>query len=105
MWPFASKGFLEKNLLLGTSLVDMYAKCGMLVKAQEVLIHLPFRDVIAWSALITGYAQHGNFDEALNAFEAIQIEGIVPNPFIYVRIVNACSNQETLRKEEICMQG
>ena len=32
-----SRGFLEKDIVLGTTLVDMYAKCGMLEKAQEVL--------------------------------------------------------------------
>ena len=35
------KGLLEKDIMLATSVVDMYAKCGALAKAQEVVNDLP----------------------------------------------------------------
>ena len=65
-------GLLENNIAMGNALVDMYAKCGMLVKAQKVFDDLPKRDVISWNALISGYAQHGLGDEALSCFVRMQ---------------------------------
>eukprot|EP00250_Pteridium_aquilinum_P019731 c24551_g2_i2 orf=764-1438(+) len=50
-----TKGF-DLNLFVGNSLVDMYAKCGALAKAEGVLEELPARNVVSWSALIAGYA-------------------------------------------------
>ena len=43
---------LLDRVVIGSALVDMYAKCGALVKAQKVLEELPVHDVVAWSALI-----------------------------------------------------
>ena len=36
------QGLLQNNFVLGIALVDMYAKCGALAKAQRVLDELPF---------------------------------------------------------------
>eukprot|EP00250_Pteridium_aquilinum_P010917 c19715_g1_i2 orf=1-627(-) len=35
------RGLLEKNIFIGNALVSMYAKCGALAKAQQVLDELP----------------------------------------------------------------
>ena len=41
-----SRGLLEKDIAIGTSLVDMYAKCGALVHAQKLFDDLTLRDVV-----------------------------------------------------------
>ncbi|KAI5065611.1 hypothetical protein GOP47_0020306 [Adiantum capillus-veneris] len=84
-------GFLEHNVVLGNALVDMYAKCGALPQAQSVLEKLPCRNVVSWSALIAGYAQKGQGQQALECCEQMQREGIVPDAVTYVSIVNACA--------------
>ena len=59
-------GLLRKDIVLGTALVDMYAKCGSLSKAREVFDELPLHDAIAWNSLIAGYVEDGRGEEALN---------------------------------------
>eukprot|EP00250_Pteridium_aquilinum_P021575 c25164_g6_i1 orf=2-406(+) len=49
-----TKGLLKGDLLVGNTLVDVYAKIGLLVKARQVFDNLPRRDTISWNALITG---------------------------------------------------
>ncbi|MCO5554424.1 hypothetical protein L7F22_007954 [Adiantum nelumboides] len=44
---------LADHIEVGNALVDMYAKCGAMQKAQEVFDELPTRDVVSWNALIT----------------------------------------------------
>ena len=38
-----NRRFLEGNSVLGTALVDMYAKCGLLPRAEQVFEELPIR--------------------------------------------------------------
>lgn len=83
---------LEKDVHVGTALVDMYAKCGLLEKAQEVFDKLSRRDVISWNALVTGYIQHGLGDEVLNCFEQMQSRGITPDVVSYVCMLKACGS-------------
>ncbi|KAH7302534.1 hypothetical protein KP509_23G076700 [Ceratopteris richardii] len=85
------QGLLENNILLGSSLVDMYTKCNALSEAQALLENLPFRDVVLWSALVAGYAQAGQGDKALECYERMQNEGIFPNAVTYTCILKACA--------------
>ncbi|KAI5061774.1 hypothetical protein GOP47_0024279 [Adiantum capillus-veneris] len=86
----ASQGLLKKDVVLGNALVDMYAKCGVLVKAQEVLDELPVRNVVSWSALIAGFVQQGQGSEALGCFQRMRSEGISPDAITYACILKAC---------------
>ncbi|KAH7289259.1 hypothetical protein KP509_31G066800 [Ceratopteris richardii] len=81
---------LHNDEVLNTALVDMYVKCGDLVRAQNVLDGLPSRNVFCWSALIAGYAHQGHGEEAWNCFERMQYEGIIPNVVTFVCMVKAC---------------
>ena len=67
-----SRGLMEKNILLGTSMVDMYTNCSMLAKAYEVLRSLPIRAIISWNTLIIGYA-HGKREKAIRCLIAMQL--------------------------------
>ena len=56
------QGLLQKNIVLGTALVNMYAKCGLLEEAHELFRELPERDVVTWSSLIGGYSEKEHSD-------------------------------------------
>ncbi|MCO5553094.1 hypothetical protein L7F22_006615 [Adiantum nelumboides] len=47
------KGELARDLLVGNTLVDAYAKCGSLSQAQEVFAWLLQCGVVAWTALVS----------------------------------------------------
>ena len=104
------RGLLEKDVYLGNALIHLYAKCGILTKAQEVFNDLPFRNVVSWNALISGYTQHCRGHEALNCFEQMQGEGLSPNGITFLCIVKACGSIGALDKgkqiqEEVVSRG
>ncbi|KAI5075890.1 hypothetical protein GOP47_0009966 [Adiantum capillus-veneris] len=74
-----SLGLLQKNVVLDNALVDMYAKCGALQRAQKVLEEQPVRNVVPWSALIAGYAQQEQGQKSLGCFERMQSKGLSPD--------------------------
>ncbi|KAI5068818.1 hypothetical protein GOP47_0017163 [Adiantum capillus-veneris] len=87
------KGLLETEVFIGSILVDMYAKCGLLFKAAEVFDHLPVRNAVSWTALIGGYVEHGGSEEALTRFEEMQRQHFVPAPATYVCSLKACTSE------------
>ena len=93
-----NKCLLRKNPYVGSSLINMYAKCGALSKAQEVLDELPFRNIVSWSALIAGYSRKGHGHEALNCFERMQSEGLSPDEITLTCILKACGSTQSLDK-------
>ncbi|KAI5066526.1 hypothetical protein GOP47_0019150 [Adiantum capillus-veneris] len=104
------RGLLRKDIILGTAVVDMYAKCGALARAQQALDELPTRNVISWTSLITGYAQQNQGVQALNCYEHMLHEGLTPNAMTLVSVLKACGSIGALDTgeqilDEIATQG
>lgn len=53
---------------LSTRLIVLYTKCDCLRDARNVLAEMPERNVVAWTALMSGYSRGGHASEALNLF-------------------------------------
>lgn len=61
-----------RNKIVQTSILDMYAKCGLVCDARKVFDEMCERDVVAWTAMICGYTKVGMMDEALWLFENME---------------------------------
>ncbi|KAL6994213.1 AAA ATPase, partial [Sarracenia purpurea var. burkii] len=83
---------LTVNCELGTSLVDMYSKCGDLYCASCVFERMMVRNVWTWSTMILGLAQHGCGMEALELFKIMKNNGIQPNYVTFLGVLCACSH-------------
>jgi pentatricopeptide repeat protein len=92
------EGMLGKSCMLDTALVDMYAKCGEVATAKQVSDCLPTRDVVSWTALISGYAQHDFGEEAFRCFHQMQYEGLCPNEATFACVLQACGSMGALQK-------
>ncbi|KAH7279946.1 hypothetical protein KP509_37G044800 [Ceratopteris richardii] len=84
------QGLLEDDAFLAMAVVEMYAKCGALLKARQVVDELSIEHVVSWNALIAGYAQKGQGEEALDCFASMQAKGILPDAETFVYILKAC---------------
>ncbi|KAL5769798.1 hypothetical protein ACOSP7_013952 [Xanthoceras sorbifolium] len=90
------KNSLDGNNFVGTSLVHMYAKSGCLEDADVAFNRLIERDIVAWTAIISGFAQADQAEETLKYFRMMQQEGVRPNEFTLASCVSGCSNVATL---------
>ncbi|GMH23919.1 hypothetical protein Nepgr_025762 [Nepenthes gracilis] len=84
-------GFLS-DVVLGTSLVDMYNKCGSIERAQKAFLEMPSRTLVSWTSMITAFAQHGHSQQALQLFEDMRMAGKKPNKVTFIGVLSACSN-------------
>ncbi|XP_060673649.1 pentatricopeptide repeat-containing protein At2g22410, mitochondrial-like [Ziziphus jujuba] len=83
---------LELNVFLGSSLIDMYAKCGKMEDARKVFDGISNRNVVCWISMIVGYAQSDSFKEAIELFREMQLRGVEADAATVGSVVSACGN-------------
>lgn len=84
---------LQGNLVVCSSLVDMYGKCNDVDGARMVFDSMSCRNVVSWTAMIAGYAQNGKGYEALEVFREFSSYMMErPNHFMLASVINACAS-------------
>ncbi|KAH9317122.1 hypothetical protein KI387_018891 [Taxus chinensis] len=95
---YAIKTGFEVDVCVGTALVDMYSKCGLMVDARKLFHKISERNVVSWTAVISGYVQNAQSEEALNLFCQMQGENIKLNEFTFSTILGACASLKALEQ-------
>ncbi|KAJ4799936.1 Pentatricopeptide repeat-containing protein [Rhynchospora pubera] len=90
------------NVIMKTSLIDMYAQCGCIDKAIQIFESMKEKNIHTYGATISGLALHGDGKRALKIFSRMISEGIYPNEAIYVGILSACSRAGLLEEGFKC---
>lgn len=92
--PGQQTGSVDENALLSiaNSLISMYSKCGSIGDASKIFGRMERRDVISWTAMITGYAEHGLVLESFRLFESMKETGVIPNEVTFLGLLMACSH-------------
>lgn len=83
---------IEVGVILGTALVDMYAKNGAIFDALKVFEEMPERNTATWNAVICGLAHHGHATEAIELFWEMKRLKFQPNDVTFVGVLSACCN-------------
>ncbi|KAL6311142.1 hypothetical protein AAG906_025691 [Vitis piasezkii] len=87
---FLVKSGLQTSLYAGSSLIDMYVKCGAIEAARYVFSCMPSRSVVSMNAIIAGYAQN-DLVEAIDLFQEMQNEGLNPSEITFASLLDACN--------------
>lgn len=86
------KNNLTLNEFIGTSLIDLYSKCGPLKFAGQVFDKMPKRDTSCYNAMIRGLAVHGFGQEAIEFYKNMISLGLIPDEATFVVTISACSH-------------
>ncbi|KAL1197993.1 Pentatricopeptide repeat-containing protein [Cardamine amara subsp. amara] len=87
---YIKKHNLSLNVALGTSLVDMYAKCGNISEARSVFHGIQTRNSLTYTAIIGGLALHGDASAAISYFNEMIDAGIAPDEITFIGLLSAC---------------
>ncbi|WCJ27034.1 Pentatricopeptide repeat (PPR) superfamily protein [Euphorbia peplus] len=82
----------ELNVVLGTSLMNMYNRCGSVSKAREVFDSMRERNVVAWTSMVSGYGTNGYGHKAVELFEEMRRNGPCPNNITFTAVLSACAH-------------
>ncbi|XP_062110205.1 pentatricopeptide repeat-containing protein At2g33680 [Humulus lupulus] len=80
-------------LYIANCLVNLYAKCGDLLKARLVFDHIPCRDVVSWNCLINGCSQLGPSSSGvvMELLKRMMGENVLPNAHTFAGVFAAGS--------------
>lgn len=89
----AAKACIEKNVFVGSALVDMYGKCGSIDDCEIAFHEIGEKNLVTWNALLGGYAHQGHADMALALFQEMTCDRLElrPNYVTLVCVLSACS--------------
>jgi pentatricopeptide repeat protein len=82
---------LEQNIMLRTSLINMYGKCGLLTEAVQ-LFNDTLESTELWNAMLSVYSVHGRGKEALNLYQEFSRRKLKADKFTITSVLNACSH-------------
>ncbi|KAL5788324.1 hypothetical protein ACOSP7_005273 [Xanthoceras sorbifolium] len=102
------KDGLYLDVFVGTSLIDLYGKCGRLDDAMLLFYQMPRKTSVPWNAIISCHGVHGHADKALNLFREMLDEGVKPDDITFVSLLSACSHSGLVSEGQRCfhlMQG
>ncbi|KAF2297748.1 hypothetical protein GH714_002553 [Hevea brasiliensis] len=81
---------IEVDAVLGTALVNMFAKCGNMGRALSVFESMEERNVEAWNSIIHNLGVHGYGEEALAMFSDMLRTNIPPDEITFLCLLSAC---------------
>ncbi|KAK9668259.1 hypothetical protein RND81_13G045400 [Saponaria officinalis] len=93
---------IEVDDHLATALVDLYAKCGNIDKAYKWFNSLRKRDLVAYTAMITGCGINGKPHDAIKLFEEMLNAGISPNLITFTGIMTAYNHAGLVEEGRSC---
>ncbi|XAR73245.1 hypothetical protein NMG60_11007153 [Bertholletia excelsa] len=78
------------NISVLNSIISMYSKCGEINSARLLFDSMLDRNYVSWTAIIGGYAERGDLEEALTLFHSMKAAGQKPDLVTVVYIVLGC---------------
>ncbi|KAF6155829.1 hypothetical protein GIB67_039160 [Kingdonia uniflora] len=91
------KGF-DVDVVLGTSLINMYSRCGNVGRAREVFDNMIECNVVSWTAMISGYGMHGYGLQSVELFHQMRANGPKPNDVTFVAVLSACAHSGLVKE-------
>ena len=86
---------------VSASLVTFYACCKRMDDACKVFGETVCKNVVVWTALLTGYGLNDKHVEALEVFSEMMKFNVVPNESSFTSALNSCVGLEDLEKGRV----
>ncbi|ONH92850.1 hypothetical protein PRUPE_8G200000 [Prunus persica] len=97
IWSKAVNCGYEYDVFVGSSVLNLYAKCGKMDEAVVVFNKMPRRDLVCWTTMVTGFVQSGRPMEAVDMYKRMQNEGMEFDGVVLMGLVQACASLGDLR--------
>ncbi|GLU07941.1 hypothetical protein SLE2022_248790 [Rubroshorea leprosula] len=92
IWGQAVNFGYEFDVFVGSSVLNLYVKCGEMDEAMLVFNKMPRRDLVSWTTIVTGFVQGGRPREAIDVYRRMQKEGMEGDTVLMLGLIQACAN-------------
>ncbi|OWM85144.1 hypothetical protein CDL15_Pgr027931 [Punica granatum] len=80
----------ESDIVVVSSLIEMYNRFGLVDSAEKIFLEMSVRDLITWNTIIVGLARYGRAEEALKLFRILIDTGLSPDRITVFGVLEAC---------------
>ncbi|CAH8340204.1 unnamed protein product [Eruca vesicaria subsp. sativa] len=93
----ALKSGFTSDLYVGSSLVVLYRDSGEIDNAHKVFVEMPEKNVVSWTAMISGFAQEWRVDICLKLYSEMRNStSEQPNDYTFTALLSACTGSGAL---------
>ncbi|XP_021734042.1 pentatricopeptide repeat-containing protein At4g02750-like [Chenopodium quinoa] len=89
------------DVLVSSSLISMYSKCGLINDAATLFRSIDYRDTVTWNTMIVAQAYHGSVGQALELHSSMIQSGCKPNHVTFLALLTACAHQGLVKEGQI----
>ncbi|KAK8934995.1 putative pentatricopeptide repeat-containing protein [Platanthera zijinensis] len=93
---YSVRNGLDREVFMGSSLIDMYAKCTMVEYSYRVMSLLANPDAVSWNSIIAASVQNGRFDEGFRFFREMLGLKLKPMAVTFSCLMPACAHLTSL---------
>ncbi|KAI3808429.1 hypothetical protein L1987_24380 [Smallanthus sonchifolius] len=83
---------LDHTAMVRSGLINMYSKCGSIKESLKIFNEAKHNDIVSWTAMIIGYAEHGLSQQAIDLFKQFIEVGLRPDTVTFIGVLTACSH-------------
>lgn len=82
----------KTDVFLLSSLIDLYGKCGLVIKAKQVFSMAESADVVLWTSMLGVYGKNGHHKEVIQLFQEMSTKKVKPDGVAFVTVISACGH-------------
>ncbi|KAI3844534.1 hypothetical protein MKX03_006919 [Papaver bracteatum] len=83
------------NVIVESSLVDMYGKCGLAGYSRQVFDRMPKKNSVSWCALLGAYCQNGDLESVIGIFREMEK---TDDLYSFGTVLRACAGLAVVRQ-------
>ncbi|BFG22019.1 hypothetical protein CerSpe_082930 [Prunus speciosa] len=87
---FVVKLGFGSNCFVGSALVDLYAKHGLVEDARCAFDFVLYRDLVLWNVMVYCYASNSLAKGAFGVFNLMRLEGVKGDEFTFSSLLSSC---------------
>lgn len=87
---YIQRNSLDFDVIVFNKLIEMYFKLGRTSSAYQVFDKMLLKNLDSWNKMITGLAENGEGEVALQVFSRFIKDGIKPNDITFLGVLKAC---------------
>ncbi|CAH9113693.1 unnamed protein product [Cuscuta epithymum] len=90
---YVAKTEYKEELSLYNSLIQLYSSIGNLGESLKIFGRVKkHKDVVTWTTMISAYQKNGLPEMAIETYEKMQVDGVVPDEVTMVPVITACAS-------------
>ncbi|KAH9606532.1 hypothetical protein KSS87_000519 [Heliosperma pusillum] len=98
-----TRSLLHTSNYVNNHLLLSYVNCGRIDYAQKLFDHMPQRNMVSWTAMITAFSRQSLLANAVAVFSQMRHVGESPNEFAFSSVIQAATRVVGFGRQVHCL--